>query len=101
MLDICSGVEAEGYAALVGDDEDTQASLIESRDGLGHAGKQFEVMPTGDVLAFGHLAVEDAVAVEKDSAQGGAKLFAGCAVLDAVQVRAFWLGLHPAMIAIS
>ena len=109
VLDIGSGVEAEGDAALVGDNENTQACLIEPRDGFGHAGEQLEVLPAGDVLAFGQLAVKDAVAVEKgsaqDRAQSVAKLFAGCAVLDAVGccvlIRAFWLGLHPAMIAIS
>ena len=101
FVDGRGGVEAEGYAALVGDDEDTQAGLIEPRDGLGDAGEQFEVLPVGDVLALGHLAVENAVAVEKDGAEDGAKVFAGCAVWDAVLIGAFWLGLHPAIIAIS
>jgi hypothetical protein len=81
FVDILGGVKAEGDAALVGDDENAQAGPIEPRNGLGDAGKQFEVLPVGDVLAFGHLAVEDAVAVEKDStqdrAQGGPKVFAG------------------------
>jgi len=101
VLDIGGGIEAEGDAALVGDNENTQTCLIELRDGFRHAGKQLEILPAGDVLVLRQFAVEDAVAVQKDSAQGGAKLFAGCTVLDAVQVGAFWLGLHPAMIAIS
>jgi len=67
---ISSGVEAEGDAALVGDDEDAQAGLVEPRDGLGDAGEQIEMLPAGDVLALGHFAVEDAIAVEEDGADG-------------------------------
>lgn len=76
VVDIRGSVEALGYAALVGDYEDAQACLVELRDGLGDAGKQFEVLPAGDVLALGHLAVEDAVAVKKNGPQRRAEFFA-------------------------
>ncbi len=42
-LDIRGGVEAEGDAALVGDDDYTQACMIEAGDGFGDAGEDMEV----------------------------------------------------------
>ena len=56
-------VEAEGDAALVGDDDDAEAGLVEAGDGLGNAGEQVEVRPGGDVAPFRQLLVEDSVAV--------------------------------------
>jgi hypothetical protein len=98
---VCLGVEAEGDAALVGDDQHAESGLIETGDCFCYAGQQFEMAPVGDVLAFGHLLIDDAVAIEKDGALSGAGLDGFCAVLGAGLRRVFWLDLHPAMIAIS
>jgi len=57
--------------------------MIEFSDGLGYAGQQMEILPAGDILAFRHLAVDHAVAIEKDGVQD------------------FWRDAHAAMIAIS
>ena len=59
------------------------------------------MLPTADVLALGHLAVDDSVAVEEDGLQGGAKAGGLIYVLGPVLLGAFWLDVHPAMIAIS
>ena len=82
-VDVFFLVKTEGYASLVGDYDDSQAGLIEPGDGFWDAGKQVEVLPVGDVLALGQLAVDYAVAVEEDGLQG------------------FGLDAHAAMIAIS
>ena len=74
VLDIGSGVEAEGDAALVGDYDDAQAVSIQCGNRFRDAGKQVEVLPCGDVLAFGHFAVDDSVAVEKGSAKYSLKV---------------------------
>ena len=68
-LDIGGGVEAEGDAALIRDDEDAEAGAIEPSDGIGDAGEYFQLDGRGDVAAFGQLAIDDAVAVEEDGAE--------------------------------
>ena len=60
-------VKSEGDAALVGDYEDAQALSIQCGNRFRDAGKQVEMLPAGDVLAFGHFAVDHPIAVEKDS----------------------------------
>ena len=67
--DIGCSVEAEGDAALIGDDEDAEADAVEFGDGCDHAGKWLELALGGDEAAFGHLAVDDSVAVEEDGVQ--------------------------------
>ena len=94
------GVEAEGDAALIGDDEDPESGLIETGDGLRHAGQEFELLPAGDVLAFGHFVVDDAVAIEKDGTESVARLGGFGVVFGCGLGRNFWLDRHPAMIAI-
>jgi hypothetical protein len=65
-IDIGGGVAAEGDAALVADHDDAAAGTVESGDGGVDAGEDMEFFPAGDVVAFGRLAVDDAVAIEKD-----------------------------------
>lgn len=67
---VFGGIEAEGDAALVGDDDDAQARAVEASDGLRDAGQWLKLAPGGNVAAFRHLAIEDAVAVQEDGAQG-------------------------------
>jgi len=67
---VVGGVEAEGDAALVGDDDDAQARAVEASDGLRHTGQWLKFAEGGNVAAFGELAVEDSVAVQEDGAQG-------------------------------
>ncbi len=62
-------VEAERDAALVGDHDDTQSCLIEAGDGLGDAGENVEGGRGRDIVAFGHLLVQDTVAVEEDGGE--------------------------------
>jgi hypothetical protein len=100
-VNVRRGIEAEGDAALIRNNEDAKASLIELGDCVGHAGQEFKVVPVGDVLAFWHFAVDDSVAVEKHGAQSRAKFGNFCAVLDSAWQRVFGLDLHPAMITIS
>ena len=71
---VCRSVEAEGDAALVGDYEDAQAVSIQCGNRFRDAGKQVEVLPRGDVLALGHFAVDDSVAVKKGSAKYSLKV---------------------------
>jgi hypothetical protein len=87
------GVKAQGNATLVGDYDYTQTGLIQSGDGFRDAGEQMEVPPVGDVLAFGELSVDYAVAVKKDGLQSS-RLGWGLR-------RPFWRNVHPAMIAIG
>lgn len=100
-FDIRDGVEVEGDAALVGYDEYTQSCLVECCDGLRHSWQYVKVLPAAYVLAFGHLAVDDPVTVQEDGLQGRAKAGGLVRVLGTVLLRAFWLFVHPAMIAIS
>lgn len=65
-LNVGGGVFPQGNAALVADDEDAAAGAVEGGDGGDGAGKEVEIAPVADVGAFGRLAVDDAVAVEKD-----------------------------------
>lgn len=67
-FDVGRCVVAEGNAALVGDDDDASAGAVERGDGGSGAGQEMEVAPMADVLAFGRLAVDDAVAIEEDAA---------------------------------
>jgi len=71
-VDIGGGVKTAGDAALVGDDDDPQSSMIQPRDGFGDAGEQAEFVRGSDVTAFRHFLVEDAVAVEEDRVQDAA-----------------------------
>ncbi len=64
------GVEAECDSALIGDDDDAESGAIELRDRVRHAGQRLEFAGGSDVTAFGHLAIEDAIAVEEDGVQG-------------------------------
>jgi hypothetical protein len=100
-FDIGCGVEAEGDSALVGHDKDAQADLIKPGDGLGNAGEQVEVLPAGDILAFRHFAVDDAVAVEEDGLQAGTEIAGWQGFGFRMRQGGFWLGLHPAIITIS
>ena len=70
LVYVCRGGVAERDAALVGDDDDSQAGLIELDDGLGNSGKRLEAGPGRDVTAFGELAVEDSVTIDEYGAQG-------------------------------
>ena len=88
LAHIICGVESQRDAALVGDDDDAQARAVEASDGLRDAGQRLKLAPGGDVAAFRHLAIEDAVAVQEDGAQG-AEWKAVCGVG------------HPVMIAIA
>ncbi len=83
--DICGGVKAECDSALIRDDDDAQARAIEFRDRVRHAGQSLEFTDGSNEAAFGHLAIENAVAVEEDGVQG------------ARQNAVFEVG-HPAMI---
>lgn len=71
-LNVCDGVEAEGDAALIGDDDDAEAGAVELCDCLGHAGEQMEFIPRSHVLSFGKLFVEDSVTIEEDRGQRSA-----------------------------
>lgn len=70
-VDIGCRVMAQGDATLVGDDEDANAGAIERGDGAFDAGQEMKIAPSADVSAFGRLAVDDAVAVEEDTADIG------------------------------
>ena len=63
-------VEASGDAALVGDHDDADAGLVQEMKSLWHVGENMEVFPTSNVLAFGHLLVQDSVAIEEDGVAG-------------------------------
>lgn len=69
IADSGRGVFAEGDASLIGDDDNAEAGGFEAGDCREDAGEELETIEGGAVLAFGQLAVDDAVTVEKDSAQ--------------------------------
>ena len=84
-INVLRGIQTESDAALIGHNDYAEAGLVELGDGFRDAGKQIEMLPGSDVLAFRHLAIQDAVAVEEDGTQ-----------------RVFGLlDVHPVMIAIS
>ncbi len=86
--DILLGINAESDAALVGDHDDAEPVAVEQGDSFDGAGQELELVPAGDVLAFGHLAVDHAVTVEEDGVdRAGIKTAKGI--------------VHPAMIAIE
>ena len=87
-LDIVNGVEAERDAALVGDHDYTQSRLIEAGNCVRNAGEDAKGGWGRDILAFGHLFVQDSVAVEEDRGQV-ARNRPGCG------------GSHGVMIAMS
>jgi hypothetical protein len=64
-FDVGGGVESEGDASLVGDDDDAEAGAVEAGYGLGHPGVEMEFFGRGDVATFGQLSIEHAVAVEE------------------------------------
>jgi len=99
--DIRSGIKSQRNAALVGHNQDSQSGLIELANSVRHAGEQFKVLPAGDVLTLRHFAVDDAVAVKKDSLEIRAEIDGLMGVGFSMQHGAFWRDLHPAMIAIS
>jgi len=70
LAHVAGGVEAEGDASLVGDDDDAQTRAVEASDGLRYAGQWLKLAPGSNVAAFRQLAVEDSVAVQEDGAQG-------------------------------
>src|SRR5579863_9359995 len=67
-VDVSRRVIAERDAALVGNDDDTNAGAVEGGDCGLDAGQNMEVAPAADVGALGRLAVDDAVTVEKNAA---------------------------------
>jgi hypothetical protein len=67
---IVPGIQAEGDASLVGDNDDAQARAVESADRLRDARQRLELAPRGHIAVFRHLAIEYAVAVQEDGAQG-------------------------------
>ena len=69
MIYVGWGVEPEGDAALIGNDEDAQAGLIQLCDGFGNSWEQVKVLPGCDVLSLRHFAVENAIAVQEDGSQ--------------------------------
>ena len=70
-VNIGCGVMPERDAALVGDDDDEGSGAVESGNcGFG-AGQDVEVAPASNVGALGRFAVDDAVAVEEDTADVG------------------------------
>jgi hypothetical protein len=68
-IDIAGGVVAEGDAALVADHDGEESGAVEGSNGGGSAREPMEVFQAADVMAFGRLAVEDAVAVDEDAAE--------------------------------
>lgn len=68
---VIRGVEAQSDSALICNDDDLHASLIQLPNGFGNAGKNVELLPTGDVTAFGQFFVNNAVTIEKDCMQTG------------------------------
>ncbi len=105
-FDVGGCVEAEGDAALVGEDDYAQAGLIETGDGLGDAGEDLEAGPRGDVLAFRHFPVEDSVAVEEDGGEVARNGFRGrighgVMIATGVPEGAFPQGLEPTIMLID
>jgi len=86
VIHVGGSVESEGDAALVGDNKDSKTGLIELGNRFWNAREQVEMLPAGDVLAFRHFAVDDAVAVEENRVQ---------------VLGSFLQSAHAAMIAIS
>ena len=69
LADIVLGVEAESNAALVRDHNDTQPRAVEAMNGFDDSRQWIELAPTRDEATLRQLAVEDAVAIQKDGAQ--------------------------------
>ena len=64
-LEVALGHPAERDAALVGDDADPDARVVEAADRLRGAGQELELLGVLDVVALRRLDVDRPVAVEK------------------------------------
>lgn len=59
-------IQAQGDAALIGNDDDFHARLVQAGDGGSDAREQNELVGRGNVAAFRHLTIDDPVAIEED-----------------------------------
>jgi hypothetical protein len=73
LMHILGGVLAEADAALVGDHNDTESPVVETRDSLWHPGQRLKFAPRCYISAFRQFAIENAVTVQEDGVQGARK----------------------------
>jgi hypothetical protein len=65
-LHIFCRVESQGNAALVRDHGDANPRTVEVGNGLHHSGANLKLAPAGHIVAFRHLFVKNAVAVNEN-----------------------------------
>ncbi len=63
---IFRGIQSESDPTLIGDNNYAHSDLIQASNGFGRARQNVEVIGCTNVLAFGHLLVNDAITVQKD-----------------------------------
>lgn len=73
-IDIGGCIETKRDATLVRKHENAQTGSVQAGDCLWNAGKQSEFFPTRDISAFGHLAVDDSITIQKYGAERGTKV---------------------------
>lgn len=60
------GAEPQGNSPLIAHHEDGATRVVQRGNGRFDSGKNVQLTPPGDVLAFGRFAIDHPVAVEED-----------------------------------
>jgi hypothetical protein len=65
-FDVSAGIESQGNATLVADNDDVAAGLVQGRNRRLCTMKKLKVAPGANELTFGEFAICDTIAIEKD-----------------------------------
>src|SRR6266404_2559084 len=70
-FDVCAGIESQGNATLVADDDDVAPGAVQGRNRQLDTVKKLKVAPGANELTFGKFAVCHTIAIEKDVLDSG------------------------------